>query len=228
MNARGISRGFKGWKALAGLAWMIGLLCLWAVSLRAEVEPSFYLEFRAREAEATERLTLFRDGTAVWNSRRPGSPDLLLKQQLSPEEVKVYLDALRASGISAARETPPSTMTGQHVRTWTLSVALPGAPVRTFEGSDLQTPSLAMGTTLRLVRDLSDTLLKKWRDTDPFQDRAPAQGDRLTGYDEHVYEVRRYVPVREQYELAGVDHPMTYYIKKGELKLFFKGYANAN
>jgi hypothetical protein len=222
MSARRPSYAFKTRMALAGLCWLAGVF---ASPLYAAAETGFYLEFRASESDTTERLSLFRDGMAVWNFKRPAAPDLLLKQQLSPEEVKVYLDALRASGIAAARETPPSTMSGQHVRTWTLAVALPGAPARTFAGSDLQAPTLAMGTALRLVRDLSDTLLTKWRDTDPFQERAPAQGDRLKGYDEHTYEVRRYVSEREQYELAGVDQPMTYYIKKGELKLFFKGFA---
>jgi|GEM_PF-3599230 len=225
MSALKPSRSSQAAMALAGLIGMIGVFPGSAPPLRAGAEATYYLEFRALEDGTSERFSLFRDGTAVYDFKRPATPDLFLKQMLTPEEIKVYLDALRASKILNVRDSAPPGMTGQLVRTWTLTVALPGASMRTFEGSDLQVPSLAMGTTLRIVRDLSDALLKKWRDTDPFQKRAPARGDRLAGFDGHVYEVHRYVTEREQYELAGVDQPLVYYIKKGELKLFFKGYA---
>jgi len=188
--------------------------------------PTYYLEYTAQEGTSLERLSLFRDGMSVYKARKPDAPDLLLKRQLSSEEIKVYLDAIRASRILDLNDSMKPTLTGQLVKSWTLAVSLPGQEGRSFSGTTLQAPPLAVNTVLVLVQDLIETLLKKWRDTDPFGGRTPAIGDRLESFEGHVYQVQRFVSERAQYELRGIDQPMTYFIKADELKIFFKGYAD--
>jgi len=192
----------------------------------APAPPSYYLEYTAREAESLERLTLFKDGMVVYKARRPDTPELLLKRQLSAEEVKVYLDAIEASGVFDLHEEVRPTMTGQLVKSWTLALSLPKRGERSFEGMAIQSLPLPVGKMLRIAQDLTEALLQKWRDTDPFQERAPVPGDVLESFDGNAYAVARFVPEREQFELRGVNQPVTYFIKTNELKLFFKGYAD--
>jgi len=188
--------------------------------------PSYYLEYTAREAESLERFTLFKDGMAVYKARRPGVPELLLKQQLSSEELKVYLDAIGASGVFDLHEKVRPTMTGQLVQNWTLALSLPKRGERSFEGTAIQSVPLPVGKMLRIAQDLAEALLQKWRDTDPFQERVPVPGDVLESFENNLYAVVRFVAERDQYELRGVKQPLTSFIKTGELKLFFKGYAD--
>lgn len=188
--------------------------------------PSYILEYTAREAESLERLTLFKDGMVVYKTRKPDAPDLLLKRQLSPEEIRVYLDAIEASGIFDLHEKVRSTVTGQLVHGWTLALSLPKRGERSFEGTALQSVPLSVGKMLRIAQDLSEALLQKWRDTDPFQERPPVPGDVLESFESNLYAVVRFVDERDQYELRGVKQPVTYFVKTGELKLFFKDYAD--
>ena len=202
---------------------MLCAVLIWLVS----AQPTIVLEHVARQGTIVERLTLFADGMAVWHSRGGLEPDRLVKQRLSPEEVTVYRDALAASGIGALREGNYSErMEGPVLRRWTLSVALPGASPRSYEGSGVQVVPLALGNALTIVEDLKLALLEGVREVDPFEAREPVIGDLLLDPEGGRWEVRGIDGEAHSLQLKGLDQPMTRYVKREDLKKVFKGYAD--
>jgi len=202
------------------------LLCavlIWLVS----TQPTIVLEHIARQGTTVERLTLFADGMAVWHSRGGLEPDKLVKQQLSPEELAVYRDALAASGIGALKEGNYSErLEGPVLRSWTLKVALPDGRARAFEGNGLEVVPLALGNVLTIMEDLKLALLEGKREVDPFEARLPRLGDLLLDPEGGRWQVRGMDDESGSFELKGLDQPMTRYVKRQDLKKVFKGYAD--
>lgn len=202
---------------------MLCAVLIWLVS----VQPTIVLEHIARQGTTVERLTLFADGMTVWHSSGGLEPERLVKQQLGPEEMAVYRDALAASGIGALREGNYSErMEGPVLRRWTLRVALGSGPPRSFEGSGVQVLPLALGNALTIAEDLKTALLEGVREIDPFAAREPAVGDLLLDPEGRRWEVRGMDGETQSLQLRGVDQPMTRYVKREDLKKVFKGYAD--
>lgn len=202
------------------------MLCAVLICL-ASAQPTIVLEHIARQGTTVERLTLFADGMVVWHSRGGLDTERLVKQQLSPEELAVYRDALTASGIGALKEGNYSErLEGPVLRQWTLKVALPGGRPRTYEGNGLEVVPLALGNVLTIAEDLKLALLEGKREVDPFEARLPRLGDLLLDPEGGRWQVRGMDDQSGSFELKGLDQPMTRYVKREDLKKVFKGYAN--
>jgi hypothetical protein len=202
------------------------LLCaflIWLVS----APPAVILEHIARQGAVVERVTLFPDGMVVWHSRGGTAGERLVRQQLFPEEMAVYLDALTASKIAALKEGDyGGGMEGPVMARWTLRVTPPGVPTRTYTGSGLQAVPLEVGTVLAIADDLRTALRDDKRQVDPFDAREPRVGDILVEPNGDRWTVCGTDPDHGSLHFQGIDQPLTRYVKREDLKKVFKGYAD--
>jgi hypothetical protein len=185
------------------------------------------IEVISRQGEVMERLTLFANGMAVWHSKGGLSVERLVKEQLAPEELAVYTEALRASKIETLREGDYSEdLEGTVLVQWTMTVALPGAKPRSYTGTGLAVQPLALGTVLAIAQDLRVALRDGMRELDPFASREPKVGDVLLDLEGRRWEVRGIDGESESLQFQGLDQPLTRYVKREGLKREFKGYAD--
>jgi hypothetical protein len=185
------------------------------------------LEVIGRQGEVMERLSLFADGMVVWHSKGGLSVERLVREQLTPEELAVYRDAIEASKISALKEGDYTEgMEGPLQVQWTLTVALPGTRPRSYRGAGLTVKPLALGTVLAIAQDLRVALRDGMREVDPFEAREPRIGDILLDPEGARWQVRGIDADHGSLEMKGLDQPTTRYVKRQDLKKVFKGYAD--
>lgn len=202
------------------------MLCAVLVWLASAASPPM-LEVIARQGEVMERLSLFGDGMVVWHTKGGLSVERLVREQLTPEELAVYRDALVASKIAALKEGDYTEgIEGPVQVRWTLTVALPGAAQRTYKGCGLTVQPLALGTVLAIAQDLRVALRDGMRELDPFEAREPRVGDVLLDPEGARWKVRGIDAEHLSLHLVGLDQPITRYVKREDLKKVFNGYAD--
>jgi hypothetical protein len=174
-----------------------------------------------------ERLSLFADGMVVWHSKGGLSVERLVREQLTPEELAVYRDAIEASKIVTLKEGDYTEgMEGPLQIRWTLTVALPGTRPRSYTGAGLTVQPLALGTVLAIAQDLRVALRDGKREVDPFEAREPRVGDVLLDPEGARWKVRGIDAEHQSLHMVGLDQPITRYVKREDLKKVFNGYAD--
>lgn len=206
---------------------MIGALALllWAGSgrlpmLAAPSPSTFCVEWTAQSREGYERLTLFRDRSLVWKTRRRGT-DEVKRQRLTPDEARFYCDYFAGGELWNAAGDLRSGLSGDFVRQSVVTLAREDGSRREIRFDELSALTPEVSALRSSLEGLKGIFTGPLAPASRFTVDNLPPGTVLRRFDGALFRVVRVNAEKGIVELEGVQEPFSEFRKIEELRFLF-------
>jgi hypothetical protein len=181
--------------------------------------PKPLVDFLTTDGPIEQRISIFEGGLVV--VKMTGAGSIRKKVVIPPDALEAYRKAISASALrTILPESLPLPETGRSERLRVYDEE--GIPVeRVFHPSRVLPKQLI--DQLTPLRDLLRAISEDREVTTSLAGYVPAPGDRLVADDHKVYEVMRIVDGAGVVELRCLDAPLTIFVARKDLHLYFIG-----